>query len=153
MSYYSKANLGIVEYRDLTSFVIADIPGIHWRRAEGKGLGILVFLRHIERNSTLLLYFGDSQGYFAKKYEFLLRWASQNIIQSCWTRQIWEQFLSRICWHERAYSEMRLERNKDLRDIHICFISSVAQMGLVRTTKGQYYGAMPIMISFIFLNR
>ncbi len=66
-----KPNLGIVEYRDFQSFVMADIPGIIEGAAEGKGLGYY-FLRHIERNSTLLFLIPADADDIKKQYDILL---------------------------------------------------------------------------------
>jgi GTP-binding protein len=66
-----KPNLGIVKYRDFRTFVVADIPGIIEGAADGKGLGIR-FLRHIERNSTLLFLVAANSENIKKEYEILL---------------------------------------------------------------------------------
>ncbi|MDD2243425.1 MAG: GTPase ObgE [Dysgonamonadaceae bacterium] len=64
-------NLGIVNYRDGRSFIMADIPGIIEGASEGKGLGFR-FLRHIERNSILLFMVPADSDDIRKEYEILL---------------------------------------------------------------------------------
>jgi len=64
-------NLGVVDYRDGRSFVMADIPGIIEGAAEGKGLG-LRFLRHIERNSILLFLVSADADHIGEQYAILL---------------------------------------------------------------------------------
>ncbi len=64
-------NLGVVEYRDGRSFVMADIPGIIEGASEGKGLGFR-FLRHIERNSLLLFMIPADTADIKEEYHILL---------------------------------------------------------------------------------
>lgn len=64
-------NIGIVGYRDNKSFVMADIPGIIEGAHLGKGLGHR-FLRHIERNSSLLFMIAADSPDIAAEYKVLL---------------------------------------------------------------------------------
>ncbi|GHV02702.1 GTPase Obg [Bacteroidia bacterium] len=64
-------NLGIVQARDGHSFVMADIPGIIEGAHEGRGLGTR-FLRHIERNSALLVMIPADADNIAAQYGMLL---------------------------------------------------------------------------------
>ena len=69
-------NLGIVKYYDYQSFVMADIPGIIEGAHEGKGLGTR-FLRHIERNSILLLLVSCQSKDIFEEYKILLNEVEQ----------------------------------------------------------------------------
>ena len=62
--------MGIVEYRDYRSFVMADIPGIIEGAAQGKGLGHY-FLRHIERNAVLLYLIPADAADIKKEFDIL----------------------------------------------------------------------------------
>ncbi len=64
-------HLGMVRYRGDRSFVMADIPGIIEGAAEGRGLGHR-FLRHIERNSSLLFMIACDAADIKKEYKILV---------------------------------------------------------------------------------
>ena len=64
--------LGIVNYYDDKSFVMADIPGLIEGAHEGRGLG-LRFLRHIERNSMLLFMIPADSDDIGAEYKVLLK--------------------------------------------------------------------------------
>lgn len=64
-------NLGIVSYRDNRSFIMADIPGIIEGAHLGKGIGHR-FLRHIERNSSLLFMIPADSKDIKKEYKILV---------------------------------------------------------------------------------
>lgn len=120
-----KPNLGIVEYRNFQSFVMADIPGIIEGAAEGKGLGHR-FLRHIERNSTLLFLIPADSDDIAKEYEILL-----NELKKHNPELLDKQRLLAISKSDMLDDELKEELEKELpKDIPYLFISSVAQMGL-----------------------
>jgi GTP-binding protein len=120
-----KPNLGIVEYRDFQTFVMADIPGIIEGAAEGKGLGHR-FLRHIERNSTLLFLIPADSKDIKKEYEILL-----NELQLHNPELLDKNRLLAISKCDMLDDELKNEIKKELpKGIKTLFISSVAQKGL-----------------------
>ena len=124
-----KPNLGIVEYRDHQTFVMADIPGIIEGAAEGKGLGHY-FLRHIERNSTLLFLIPADADDIKKQYDILLdelrRYNPEMLDKD---RLIAISKCDML--DDELQAEMKQELDKDFKDIPYLFFSAVAQKGLI----------------------
>lgn len=124
-----KPNLGIVEYRDFRSFVMADIPGIIEGAAEGKGLGHY-FLRHIERNSILLFLIPADSNDISKEYKILLnelmRYNPELLDKNRLVAISKSDMLD-----DELIGEMKIELEKDLKGIPYIFISSVSELGLI----------------------
>ena len=119
-------NLGIVSYRQHKSFIMADIPGIIEGAAEGKGLG-LRFLRHIERNSTLLFMVPADSDDIAKEYEILL-----GELQKYNPELLDKDRILAISKSDMLDEELIAEIKEELpKDLPSLFISSVAQQGLI----------------------
>ncbi|MCX6304797.1 MAG: GTPase ObgE [Bacteroidetes bacterium] len=122
-------NLGIVRYHDNKSFVMADIPGIIEGAHEGKGLG-LRFLRHIERNSTLLFMVPADSKDIRKEYEILLNELAQ------YNPELLDKTrVLAVTKSDLADDEILHELQKDLPGIPTVFISSHQQTGLEKLKK------------------
>jgi len=118
-------NLGIVSYRGDKSFIMADIPGIIEGASEGKGLG-LRFLRHIERNSTLLFMVPADSDDIAKEYEILL-----GELQKYNPELLDKDRILAISKSDMLDEELIAEIKEELpTDLPSLFISSVAQQGI-----------------------
>lgn len=118
-------NLGIVNYRDYKSFVMADIPGIIEGAAEGKGLG-LRFLRHIERNSLLLFLIPADSNDIKAEYKILL-----NELKKYNPELLDKQRFLAISKSDMLDEELMAEIKKTLpKNVPHVFISSHTQMGL-----------------------
>ena len=123
-----KPNLGIVDYRDYQSFVMADIPGIIEGAAEGKGLGHY-FLRHIERNSILLFLIPADANDIKKQYDILLDELKRYNPEMLDKERLVAISKSDLLDHELE-TELKAELDKVL-PVDYLFISSVAQTGIM----------------------
>jgi len=118
-------NLGVVSYRDDTSFVMADIPGIIEGAAEGKGLGIR-FLRHIERNSILLFLIPADAKDIGDQYRILL-----GELRKYNPELLDKKRLLAISKVDMLDEELMQEMERDIpKDLPYVFISSVSQFNL-----------------------
>lgn len=122
-----KPNLGIVNYRDFQTFVMADIPGIIEGAAEGKGLGYY-FLRHIERNSILLFLIPADADDIKKQYDILLDELRRYNPEMLDKERIIAISKSDLL-DEELKAELKTELDNEL-PIPYIFISSVAQQGI-----------------------
>ena len=123
-----KPNLGIVQHRDFQSFVVADIPGIIEGAAEGKGLGHY-FLRHIERNSTLLFLIPADSKDISKEYEILLdelRRYNPELLDKARLIAVSKSDML----DQELMDEMKIELDKDFTDVPYMFISSISKYGI-----------------------
>ncbi|WP_437398136.1 GTPase ObgE [Flagellimonas lutimaris] len=123
-----KPNLGIVEYRDFRSFVMADIPGIIEGAAEGKGLGHY-FLRHIERNATLLFLIPADSKDISQEYQILLdelRRYNPELLDKARLVAISKCDML----DQELIDEMDADMKEDFKDVPYTFISSVSGLGI-----------------------
>ena len=118
-------NLGIVDYRNYKSFVMADIPGIIEGAVEGKGLGHR-FLRHIERNSILLFLIpADAEDYY-NEFEIL-----ENELKKFNPELLDKDYIISISKSDMLDEELKEEiSNKFPDNRKPIFFSSVTQEGL-----------------------
>jgi len=122
-----KPNLGIVNYKDFKSFVMADIPGIIEGASDGKGLGHY-FLRHIERNSTLLFMIPADSNDIVQSYNVLL-----NELKKYNSELLDKSRLIAITKSDLLDGELEKEIELELVEsikVPFIFISSISNVGL-----------------------
>ena len=123
-----KPSLGIVEYRNFQTFVMADIPGIIEGAAEGRGLGHY-FLRHIERNSTLLFLIPADAMDLIGQYRTLLSELERYNPELLDKSKIITISKSDLL-DEELKTEIRAKFKKELPEINILFFSSITNEGI-----------------------
>ena len=124
-----KPNLGIVQYRDYRSFVMADIPGIIEGASEGRGLGHH-FLRHIERNSVLLFLLSAESEDVVSQYKILLNELKKYNPELLDKQRIIAISKSDLI-DDKAKLKAKKNISKNIKNVPFEFISSVSNIGLV----------------------
>ena len=123
----------MVQYRDGESFAMADIPGIIEGAHEGKGLGHR-FLRHIERNATLLFCIPADADDINGQYQVLLNEL----------REYNPELLDKPRFLALTRADMVDEELKELtksdipKDLPYLYTSAVTQEGLVELKDTLY---------------
>lgn len=122
-----KPNLGIVEYKDFKTFVVADIPGIIEGASSGKGLGHY-FLRHVERNS-ILIFLISAENEIHKRFlilrEEMLKFNPELLDKK------FIVVISKIDLIEASKRTLFLDKvNKDFKSISVLALSSATNLGL-----------------------
>ena len=123
-----KPNLGIVPYREFSSFVIADIPGIIEGASKGKGLGHH-FLRHIERNSVLLFLIPVDSANCKKTFQTLRKEMNQYNPELLDKRYL-IAFSKSDLLDKELFDEFLIETKKNFKKTPFCIISSINNSGL-----------------------
>ena len=122
-----KPNLGIVEYKDFKTFIVADIPGIIEGASSGKGLGHY-FLRHVDRNSILLfLISAEHQVYerFLILRDEMLKFNPELLDKK------FIVVISKIDLIEVSKRSLFIDKvNKDFKAISVLALSSVINLGI-----------------------
>ena len=124
-----KPNLGIVQYRDYRSFVMADIPGIIEGASDGRGLGHH-FLRHIERNSVLLFLLSTESEDLVNQYNILLNELKKYNPELLDKQRIIAVSKSDLI-DDKAKLKIKKNISKNIKNVPFEFISSVSNIGLV----------------------
>ncbi len=117
-------NLGMVQYRDYRSFVMADIPGIIEDAHLGKGLGHR-FLKHIERNAVLLFMIPADSPDIKKEYKIL-----QNELKQFNPELLKKERIVAITKCDMLDDELMSLMKKDLKSMNPLFISAVTGLNI-----------------------
>jgi GTP-binding protein len=116
--------LGVVNYRDYRSFIVADIPGIIEGASEGRGLGHR-FLRHIERNAALLFLIPADSADHKTEYMTLL-----SELEKFNPELVVKQRIVAVSKADMLDDELKQEIRAQLKGVDVLFFSSVTEQGV-----------------------